>query len=158
MTFRTGRLSVVVFAVVLLTACAGGTSPRASSSVGHARIGLAVSKECVAGSSTECVSVRGEGVLTPSNYENAGVQDATVIEDGGQSTVHVTFTDDGATVLNTLTKQAVQAGSGARLILEVGGKIVGTPAVMEPIEDREVSIIVAREDNAQTLVDSILGR
>ncbi|GAA0999723.1 hypothetical protein GCM10009563_26040 [Subtercola frigoramans] len=102
--------------------------------------------------------MRGEGVLTPSNYENAGVQDATVIEDGGQSTVHVTFTDDGATVLNTLTKQAVQAGSGARLILEVGGKIVGTPAVMEPIEDREVSIIVAREDNAQTLVDSILGR
>ncbi|QWT25136.1 hypothetical protein KPL76_07280 [Subtercola sp. PAMC28395] len=158
MSFRTARLSVAFVAVLVLSGCASGTSPDASSSPGHARIGLAVSAACVAGSSTECVSVRGEGVLAPSSYEDAGVHDATVVENGGQTTVQVTFTDDGAAVLNTLTKQAVQAGSGARLILEVGGEIVGAPAVMEPIEGREVSIIVAPEDDAQTLVRSILGR
>ena len=158
MTIRTAKVTLAVLAVLILSACASGGSVVGASSANQAKIGLAVSETCVAGSSAQCVAVNGENVLIPSAFEDADVQNATVVEGNGQSAVQVTFTDEGGMVLSALTAQAAKAGSTARLVIKAGGEIIGAPVVMQAIDNREVSIGVSPEDNAEALVAAILGR
>ncbi|UFS60900.1 hypothetical protein LQ955_09280 [Subtercola endophyticus] len=97
-------------------------------------------------------------MLTPNAFEDAYVEEATAVESNGQRLVQVTFTEEGGAVLSSLTTQAVKAGSTARLVMKAGDKIIGAPVVMQPIENREVSIMVPPDGNAKELTGAILGR
>ncbi|TFB54228.1 hypothetical protein [Cryobacterium sp. Sr3] len=83
------------------------------------------------------------------------MKDATIAESKGQNAVDVTFTEDGAIVLNALTVKAVQAGDSARLIIKIGGEIQAAVVVMEAMEGDHVQISVSPDDNAQEIVDLI---
>jgi preprotein translocase subunit SecD len=156
-TIRSTKIALELLAVLALSACASGGSSGGTSSDGQAKIELAVSETCAAGSSAQCVAINGENVLTPPAFEDADVESAAAVESNGQSLVQVTFTDNGGAVLNTLTAQAAKAGSKARLVMKADGDIIGAPVVMQAIESREVSIVVSPDGNAQALADSILG-
>ncbi|MEA9985796.1 hypothetical protein QN358_11010 [Subtercola sp. RTI3] len=70
--------------------------------------------------------------------------------------MHVTFTDDGSTVMKSVTQQAVQAGKTARLIIRASGEVIAAPVVLAPIEGRETRIAVSPDTDAQAIVDLIL--
>ncbi|RFA06782.1 hypothetical protein B7R21_18585 [Subtercola boreus] len=101
--------------------------------------------------------MNGENIAVPAAYESADVQEADVIESGGQGSVHVTFTDEGGKVLNSVTTQAAQAADGARLVMKAGDAIIGAPVALTALESSEVSIAVPQGNNAQDLRDAILG-
>ena len=102
--------------------------------------------------------VNGESIVLPPTFAAAAVENADVVESGGQSAVNVTFTDTGAEVLKSVTRQAAEAANGTRLVMRASGAIVGAPVVIEPLDGRDVSIAVPQGESAEDLRDSILGR
>jgi len=151
-TTRTTRLSLVLLAVVALSACSASDD---DSSVTSGTIGLAVSETCLDESDPQCVSVNGERVLSPSGFEQAGVQATAVTETDGQNAIEVTFDADGAEIFSALTERAADAGDTARLIVKFGDQIVAAVAVMEAVETDRMQLGLSPEEDAQDLIDLI---
>ena len=154
MTSRTPRLSAVVLAVLVLSACSSAAGADEPSSGAGGMVELAVAETCGEGSESPCVLVNGENVSLPDAFEEAGVEDASVAG-GGQSAVDVTFTADGATVLHELTEQAVEAGDQARLVMRIGGEVQAAVVVMEALTGDQLQIGLSPDESAQELVDQI---
>lgn len=160
MTSRTARLRLVapaVLAVVALSACsATAGAEEASPGAGHT-IEMAVSELCTDAAASECVTVNGDAVVLPTAFDQAGVESASVAEDG-QNAIDVTFTAAGAEVLHALTEQAAVAGNTARLVIRIGGELRAAVVVMQALEGDEVQIGLSEENSAPELVELILGR
>jgi len=149
------RLALVALLVVPLSACsaAGAAEP---SSVSGGAIEVAVSEAC-ANVDAQCVLVNGQGVLAPTAFERADVEDAAVGEDGGQNVVNVTFSEAGAAVFNRLTDEAVHAGDSARLVMRIGGELRSAVRVTAALTGDQVQIILSADDDAHDVVDLLLG-
>ena len=154
MTSRTPGLSVVILAVLALSACSAAADEASSGTGGT--IELAISETCAERSDSQCVSVNGENVLLPSAFEQAGVEESSVAGDG-QNAVDVTFNADGAEILHALTEKAARAGDSARLVISIGGELQAAVVVMEALEGDQVQIALSPHDNVQEIVDLIQG-
>lgn len=155
MTFRTRGLFLLVPVLLALSACAsaGAGANDKTSSTTQGAIEFAVSETCAEGSDAECVSVNGESITLPSIFERAGVEAAAVAQGEGQNAIDVTFTDDGAAVLHTLSEQA--AGGTARLVMQISDEIVAAVMVPEALEGKQLQIALSPEESAQEIVDLI---
>jgi hypothetical protein len=118
-------------------------------------IELAVAETCAEGSEPECTAVGGEWVILPSTFEQAAVEDAAVSDAPQRNAVDVTFSAEGASVLNALTDQAAQAGAEARLVFKVGDDLLAAVAVMEALEGDQVTIALSPDDDPQRIADLI---
>lgn len=156
MASRTPRVFLAVLAVLALSACSATALPDEAPSDTAGMIEMAVSETCTEGSDSQCVSVNGQHVLLPSAFEQANVKDSSVAENG-KNAVEVTFDEDGAEVLHTLTETAAEAGESARLVMKIGGELRAAAAVMEALEGGQVQIHLSPDDSAQELVDLIQG-
>ncbi|TQO19898.1 hypothetical protein FB472_1499 [Rhodoglobus vestalii] len=160
MTSRTQRVSLFLVALLALSGCAaqGGTDyVDVPAAMPGGAIELAVSETCVEGSDPDCILVNDQYVLKPTAFERASVEDAAVAEAGGQNAVDVTFTDEGAVVLNALTEEAAGAGEPARLVMKIGPEIRSAVFVAEPLIGNQIMIALSPDDNAQETVDLING-
>lgn len=155
MSSRTPRITLVLLAVFALSACSATTDSGASSTPGG-MIEMAVTETCTEAADSECVSVSGANVLLPSAFEQAGVKDSS-IADNGQNAIDVTFNEDGAKVFHSLTEQAAGAGDSARLVIRIGGELRAAVAVVEALEGDQVEIGLSPDDSAQEIVDLIQG-
>lgn len=155
MASRTSRLFLVFVAVIAFSGCSAAVGSDETSSATGGAIGLAVSETCAEGSDTQCVSVNGTNIVLPTAFESAGVADATVADGDGQIAVSVTFTEEGAEVLHSLTEKAVQAGDSSRLVIQIGGEIQTAVRVMQAMEDNHVQMVLSPEHKAQDVVDLI---
>lgn len=153
MTFRRRRLALVVLVSLSLCGCSAGAGNGEPSASDVGTIELGVSEACSEGSDPQCIEVGGEYVVRPSEFEDAAVEDAAVSEGSQQNAVLVTFTEEGASIVNTLTNQAAQAGSEARLIFKIEGEMRAAVMVMEPLDGDQVTIALAPEESAQELVE-----
>lgn len=155
MTSRKRGLYLLIPILLALSACtaAGGSAEMPPNTPGA--IEFAVTDTCAEAADSQCVSVNGESIVLPSTFHRAGVRDVAVAEGEGQNAVDVTFTNDGAALLRTLTGQA--ATETARLVMKVGGEIVSAVAVMEPVEGDQLQISLSPDDSAQNIVDLIRG-
>lgn len=149
------RLPLLLLVVLALSGCstAGGTGDIASAPGGS--IEFAVSETCTDEANPKCIAVNGETVVSPSAFERADVEDATIAEGAGQNAVDVTFNEEGAVVFHALTDKAIQAGDSARLVIKIGGEIQAAVRVMEAIEDDHVQILISPEDSATEIIDRI---
>ena len=156
MTARISRLTVAAIVLCALSACssAGGADEAPSGTGGT--IDMAVSDTCTAGSDSKCVFVNGASVLLPSAFQEAGVKDSSVAENG-QSAVDVTFNEDGAKIFQALTKQAAGAGDSARLLIRIGDELQAAVHVMEAMKGDQVQIGLSPDESAQDIVDLIQG-
>jgi len=157
---RTRWFYTLVPVLFLLSACttAGANPPPSATgtpSSSGGSIGLAVSKTCAEMSDPQCVSVNGEDIVRPSAFDKAGVDSATVDHSTKQDVVDVTFDKDGAAILHTLTKQAMQDGSTARLIVEIGGNLKAAVTVLHTLDGPELELLLAPDDNAKHVVQQI---
>lgn len=157
MTSRTPRLALVALAVVALSACSSAIGVDETSSAARGTIELAVSETCAEASGPECVSANGESIVLPSVFERAGVKDAAVAEGAGQNVVEVTFDEDGAAVLHSLSEEAAEAGSSARLVIKTGGEIQAAVTVMQKLQSNQLQVAISPDDSAQDFVDLIHG-
>lgn len=150
-------LALVALVALAVSGCSGeaGSGEPAESSGGT--IELAVSETCAEGSTPRCVSIGDQYVMSPSTFESAGIEDAGVAENGGQSAVDLTFTDDGADVLKSLTQEAARAGAEARLVMKVGDEMRSAVAVPAPVTGGAISIPQMSVDSAQEVLDLILN-
>ncbi|MGO2051874.1 MAG: SecDF P1 head subdomain-containing protein [Glutamicibacter sp.] len=139
------RLSLATLTALSLSAC----------SVGDGGIELAVSETCAEVADSKCISVNGENVVRPAEYERAEVSDASAADAQGPNTVDVTFTEDGAKVFHELTEKAAQGDSSKRLLVKVGGEIQAAVVVVEALADGRVQIDFSPEPNAQEAIDLI---
>lgn len=155
MSSRTPRITLVVLALFALSACSATTDSEASPATGGI-IEMAVSETCTEGADSECVSVNGANVLLPSAFEQAGVKDSS-ISDNGQNAIDVTFNKDGTKVFHSLTEQAAGAGDSARLVIKIGGELQAAVTVMDALEGDQVQIGLSSDDDAQEIVDLIQG-
>ena len=156
MASRTSRLSLVVLAVMALSACSAAVGDDDSSSATGGMIELAVSETCTDVSEPQCIPVIGGlSIVLPSAFESAGVADATVADDDGQIAVSVTFTEAGGEVLHSLTEKVVEAGDSARLVIQIGGEIQTAVLVFEAIRDNHLQMVLSPDDNAQDVIDLI---
>jgi hypothetical protein len=155
MTSRSRALCLLVPVVLALSACStlGGTGETLSP--GEGAIDFALSETCAGKAGLDCVSVNGESVVRPSTFERAGVEAAAIAEGKGQNAVDVTFTEDGAAVLHTLTAQA--AGSTMRLVMKAGDEMMAAVVVAEALDGKQLQIILAPDDNAQEVIRLIQG-
>ncbi|GAA1212386.1 SecDF P1 head subdomain-containing protein [Rhodoglobus aureus] len=151
------RFSLLLVAVLALSGCAAAADADADepTTTSGGTLELAVSETCVEGSDPECILVNDGYILRPSVFERATVETAEVSE--SQSGVDVTFTDEGAAVLHTLTENAAEAGSDARLVIAIGGEIHSTTFVAEPLTGNQVLIALPPEEDAQETADLING-
>jgi hypothetical protein len=152
---RTPRLSLLVLALSALSACSTDVGADEPPSVTGGAIELAVSETCTEVEEPKCVSVQGEKILLPSAFERANVENATAAEGQGPNTVDVTFTEDGSTVLHTLTEKAAGAKDSARLVVKIGGEIQSVVTVMEAVAEGRVQISFSPNISAQEAVDLI---
>lgn len=113
---------------------------------------MAISETCAEGSDPQCISVGEQYVLRPSAFERAAVDDAAVADGNQQNAVEVTFSAEGATVLNMLTKKAAAAGEQARLVLKIGDSIRAAVIVPEALEGNQITILLSPDDSAQDVV------
>ena len=157
MTSRTSALSIVAPVMLALSACSASDAAGQTPSTTGGMIELAVSETCADAADPACLSVNGQRVLLPSSFELAEVEDATVAEDSGQNVVGVTFTEDGAEVFHTMTEQAAQAGSSARLVISIGQQMRAAVAVPQAMTGDQVQIILSPDEDAQEVVDLIRG-
>ena len=116
---------------------------------------MAVAKVCVEGTDPKCVSAMDESIMLPSAFERAGVDNATVAEGQGPNTVDVTFTEDGATALHTVTEEAARDGDSVRLVIKIGGEIQAVVSVMQAIVDGRTQISFTPDVSAQEGIDLI---
>lgn len=154
MTSRPPLLAVIALTVVALSGCSAPVGAAETPTDGGGAIELAAAETCTAGSDPECVLINGESVLLPSTFERAGVEDAVAAGDG-QNAVDVTFDDDGALVLQTVTEQVADAGDTARLVIRINGEVVAAVVVIEALTDDQVQIALSPDDSAQDVVDGI---
>jgi hypothetical protein len=156
MTFRRYRLVLVSILALALSGCdptgVPGTTPPATGGF----VELAVSETCAEESNPHCIHIGDDYVMRPSTFEDAPVANAAASE-GQQDAVDLTFTAEGAAVLQDLTDQAAQAEGDARLLLKAGGKIVGATVVMEALQGDHVTIALPPEHTAQEVLDLIHG-
>lgn len=157
MTSRTSRLTLAVIVLFSLSACSSAAGADEASSGTGGTIDMAVSDTCTAGSDSKCILVNGESVMLPSTFQEAGVKDSTVAENG-QSAVDVTFNEDGAKILQALTKEAAGAGDSARLLIRIGDELQAAVRVMEALEGDQIQIALSPDESAQDLVDLIQGK
>lgn len=155
MSSRSPRITLVVLAVLALSACSTTTDSDASSATGG-MIEMAVSEACTKGADSECVSVNGTSVLLPFAFEEAGVKDSS-IAGNGQDAIDVTFDEDGAKVFHSLTEQAAGAGDSARLVIRIGGELQAAVVVMDALKGDQVQIGLSSDDNAREIIDLIQG-
>jgi hypothetical protein len=162
MTSRTRSFPLVALIGLALCGCSpavGADAPAASAPATNAggSVEMAVSETCTDMADPQCVSVNGQDVLLPPAFEKAGVVAAAVADVAGQNGVDVTFDEAGATVLQALTKEAAEAGADARLLIRIGGELQSAVVVLEALEGAEAQIVLARDDDAQDLVDQLLA-
>jgi len=67
----------------------------------------------------------------------------------------VIFTDAGASIVNSLNTEAVQAGGEARLIMRIGDEIRAAVTVAEPLTGESLTIALSPGDSGQQLGDLI---
>ncbi|WP_307370348.1 hypothetical protein [Microbacterium sp. W4I4] len=132
---------------------AGDSETPASQSGGS--IQLAITQTCDAGSDPQCIPVGDEHLMRPSDFEEAAVETAVARNDDEQNAVDVTFTDEGAKVLNDLTTQASDAGTESRLLMKAGDEIVSAVSVMEPISGDQVTLGLSPQDDPDAVVELI---
>lgn len=120
-------------------------------------IELAVSETCIEGSDPQCTAVGSDYVVLPSAFEQAAVQEAVVSDSPQQNAVDVTFTSEGAAVLNDLTDEARRGGSESRLLFKIGDEVVAAVVVMEALDGDEVTIALSPEEDPQQVVDLLRG-
>lgn len=146
---RTTRLSLVMLALLVVSACSAGVVADERTSVTGGAIELAVSAACTEGADPKCILVKGENIVLPSAFERAGVEMATAAEGQGPNTVDVTFTKEGSTVLHTLTEEAAGAKDSARMVVKIGGEIQAVVTVMEAVDEGRVQISFSPDVSAQ---------
>lgn len=157
MTQRKSPLVLVALLSMGLCGCAATGDSNPSTGVEGGSIELAVSEICAAESDPQCIPVGDEHVTQPSDFEEATVEDAAVSSDGQQNSLDVTFTANGARVLNDLTTQASSAGPESRLLMKVGDEIVAAVSVMEPLSGNQVTMALSPEDDSDAVVELIHG-
>ncbi|MEP7764385.1 hypothetical protein [Sanguibacter sp. 25GB23B1] len=154
---RTRGLSLLALVALAVGGCSAGVESGQTSEASGGTIELAVSETCAEGSDPQCVPIDGQYVMSPAAFESATVDEAAVAKNEGQNAVDLTFTDDGAAVLKSLTEEAVQDGGDARLVLRIGDEIRSAVAVPEPVMGDAVTIPLSSADSAQEVVDMILN-
>lgn len=157
MIFRARHLALVGLCALLLPGCSAAVDPDATPAFVGGMMELAVSETCVEGSDPQCTAVGSDYVVLPSAFEQAAVQDAVVSDSPQQNAVEVTFTSEGAAVLNDLTNEAVQGGSESRLLLKIGDDVVAAVVVMEALDGDQVTIALSPEEDPQQVVDLLHG-
>jgi hypothetical protein len=150
MTSRTNMLSLVAVMCLALSACSTTNGEDESRPTAGGAIELAVSETCSDESDPQCVSVNGEGVVFPSAFERADVDDAVAID--GQNAIALTLSADGAEVLRTLTEQAAEGAETARLVIAVGDELLAAVRVIDPLTDGTVQLGLPPEESAQDLI------
>ncbi|WP_336645529.1 hypothetical protein [Microbacterium sp. USHLN186] len=153
MTQRTTRCMLVVLALLSLCGCAAAGDSETTAASTRASLQLALSTTCDDASDPHCIPVGSERVLLPSTFENAAVENAVARSDS----VDVTFTDNGAEVLNDLTAQASGAGAEFRLLVKVGHEIIAAVSVMEPLNGDHVTLGLTQKHDPETVVALIQG-
>ncbi len=155
MTSRTRGLYLLAPVLLTLSACSteGGTDEK--SPIAQGAIEFAISELCAEKSDSQCVLVNGESIMLPSTFERAGVEAAVVAEGEGHNAVDLMLTDDGATILHTLTEEA--AGGTARLVMKIGDEIMAAVMVAEAVEGKQLQIALAPDDDAKRIVELIQG-
>lgn len=154
MTSRPPLLVVIALVVVALTGCSAPEGTAETPTDAGGAIELAAAETCSDASDPECVLINGESVLLPPAFERAGVEEAAVAA-GDRNAVDVTFDDDGALVLQSVTEQVFDAGDTARLVIRIEGETVAAVVVMEALTGDQVQIALSPEDSAQDVVDGI---
>jgi len=155
MISRTPMLTAAVLAVLALSACSTAGADQAPSGAGGT-IEMAIADVCAEGSDAGCVVVNGTSVVLPAAFEQTGVTSARVA-DGGQNAVDVTFDQDGAEILHSLTEEAAGAEDPVRLVIRIGGELHAAVVVMEALTGDQVQIGLAPDVSAQDLVEVIRG-
>lgn len=154
MANRSHGLSLAVVGVLALSACSAVADADEAPSGTGGMIEMAISEPCTAGSDPQCVSVNGTSVLLPSSFEQAGIKQSSVTEDG-QNMVDVTFNEEGTKVFHALTKEAADAGDSARLVIRIGGELQAAVLVMNAMTGDQTQIAFAPEFNAQEILEQI---
>ena len=156
MDHRKRGLSLLALVALAVSGCSAEVESGQPAESPGGTIELAVSETCAEGSDPQCAPIDGQYVMSPATFKPATVEAAAVAENDGQSSVDLTFTDDGAAVLKSLTEEAVQAGDEARLIMKIGDEMRLAVAVPEPVTGDAVTIPSSSADSAQEFVDLIL--
>jgi preprotein translocase subunit SecD len=146
-------LTSTILAVVLLSACSTAGADQAPSDAGGT-IEMAITDVCAEALDAGCVVVNGTSVVLPAAFEQAGVTSARVA-DGEQNAVEVTFDQDGAEILHSLTQEAAGAGESVRLVIRIGGELRAAVVVMEALQGDQAQIGLAPDESAQDIVELI---
>jgi len=157
MTFRRYWLALVSILALALSGCGATSVPGTTPPATGGFVELAVSSTCTEGSDPQCVLIGNEYVIRPSTFDDAAVANAAASESQQQDAVDLTFTAEGAAVLQDLTGQAAQAGGDSRLLLKAGDEIIGATVVMEALQGDHVTIAIPPEHTAQEVLDLIHG-
>ncbi|MDQ0614880.1 hypothetical protein QF046_002521 [Microbacterium sp. W4I4] len=155
MTQQTARFAFVILVSLGLCGCAVAGDSETPASQSGGSIQLAITQTCDAGSDPQCIPVGDEHLMRPSDFEEAAVETAVARNDDEQNAVDVTFTDEGAKVLNDLTTQASDAGTESRLLMKAGDEIVSAVSVMEPISGDQVTLGLSPQDDPDAVVELI---
>lgn len=138
-----------------LGACSSGDADATGGAVE-----LAVSHTCLPDveADAECVPVRGEHVVTTSDFQRAGIDEAwTVADDADGDTIHLTFDDDGTAVLESSSEEVARAGETARLLIRVDDDVLAAVRVPEPLTGGDVLLAVPGGSSAEDLLELIRG-
>lgn len=146
--------SLITIFALALSAC----SPTIKSDESSAQIELAVSEVCPDPADPQCVSIKDENVISPTEFKTAKVETIAVSESEETGQVDLTFTQDGASVFQSMTKQAAGAGASARMVLKIGGQIHSAIPVAEAIEGDKLQIRLSSSQDAQELADLIQSK
>ena len=146
--------SVIALLALIVSAC----SPTTKSDESTAQIGLAVSEVCPDTAEPQCIELEGENILTPDGFKTAKIETVGVDESENMGQVDLTFTQDGASVLQIMTSEAAGNGGSARLVLKVDGEIHSAVPVASAIEDNQLQIVVSSTEEAQKLAALIQGK
>ncbi|MCP2638472.1 hypothetical protein K0817_018110 [Microbacterium sp. HD4P20] len=157
MSLRAHRLALVVVSSLALCGCSAATNREATPPSAEGVIELAVSETCIEGSDPQCTAVGGDHVIVPSEFKRAAVEDAVVSDSQEQNAVDVTFTSEGAAVVNELTSRAAQTGGESRLLFKIGEEVRAAVVVMEPLDGDRVTIALSPEEDPLEVVDLIRG-
>jgi hypothetical protein len=150
------KASSVGLLLLAMSGCAAEVAEDEKAPTTGGGIEMAVSQTCDSGSLPECISVNGEYVMVvPSDFVRAGVEDAVAVANGETSAVDVKFDSGGATVFQTSTAEAAQAGETARLVMKVGDTVLSAVAVPEALQSDSVLVALPPDASADELVDSI---
>lgn len=152
-----GKVCCIATAVLVLSGCAGDAGADGSTTTSGA-LELAVSEICVPDSTPECVAVNGEHVVVPSaDLLRAEVESVAAAGDQPGSAVDITFSDEGAAVLETSTAEVAQAGDDARLIIKVGNEVLAAVAVAQPLKGDHVQVALPADMSPEDFIER-LGR